>query len=499
MRYEFIRVLSLCYSLDMINQQANFEPPLPQPEKRKIVAKFGGSNLKTPEDVEKIIQAINSYDRPIIAVVSAFYGLTNKLIETLELALENHEQILSFESFLLELKVNLVQKLIVQDQQRKQVMDQITVRVEELKRSLLGVHYLGEVPPTIRDRVLSYGEKLSSLLLSAVFCSRGIAAKEMLPETMGLVTDGELGNGTVDFVQSESQVFHALSEPFVYVIPGFYGIGPDGKINVLGRGGSDYSAAAIARCVQAEYLDIWKDVDGFLTADPGMVQKPYPISQLSYREAAELSYFGARILHPRTVEPLRDIEIPIRLLNIRRQPLQLVPGTVIGPESKAPTTTHRVKSVTSSHDFGILRLKGSGVGQAPGILGRATSYLAAKGINIKSVVTTQTMINFYLSSKDLQAAVGLLQSLNLPAVTGIDTLRDVSVLALVGEGLSECEEIAETLVRSLSEAGIHIRMLILGASESATYCILESKVLEQAIKVVHRSFFDDQNQRNSNS
>ena len=167
----------------------------------------------------------------------------------------------------------------------------------------MGIHYIGDIPDFIQDRILSYGEKLSSLLLTIILKYNGINADECLPEDMGLLTDGEFRNATIDFEGSIPNVEKALKEDKVYVVPGFYGISQEGKVTLLGRGGSDYSAAGIARCVRAESLDIWKDVNGYMTADPKMVDAPRRVRKLSYTEAAELSYFGAKILHPRTVEP----------------------------------------------------------------------------------------------------------------------------------------------------------------------------------------------------
>ena len=137
-----------------------------------------------------------------------------------------------------------------------------------------------------------------------------------MPEDIGLATDGAFRNASVDFPSSEAAVADTLSEDRIYIVPGFYGISADGRINLLGRGGSDYSAAAIARCIEAEALDVWKDVNGYMSADPGLIPSARRIAALSYDEAAELSYFGAKILHPRTVEPLIEKNIPVRIFNI---------------------------------------------------------------------------------------------------------------------------------------------------------------------------------------
>jgi len=461
----------------------------------KIVVKFGGSNLKSPHDIEKIVQALRAYNRPIVAVVSAFYGITNQLAQTLEAAATDVEAAEAFDSFLRNLKEGIIRGAMTSPEEIARTQAELGVRLESLRRYFLGVHYLGEISPSARDRILSYGERLSSFLLAAIFRDRGFDAVEVLPEDLGLETIGDFGNASVNYDKSAPTVAAALEGERIFVVPGFYGISVEGKPTLLGRGGSDYSAAAIARCIKAESLDIWKDVDGFLTADPGKVQGPQEIGTLSYREAAELSYFGARILHPRTVEPLRELSIPIRLFNIDRIAEGLVPRTYIGPDSQdmadseGNPLTHRVKSLTYSHDFGILRLSGSGVGQAPGILSKVTSALASREINIKSVVTSQTAINLFLSEVDLESARKTVASLDLPSVTRLEGLNDLSIIALVGEGLSEDEQIPWRFVRALSESGVGVKVLTLGASESAAYAVLARDQVERGIAAVHKAFF----------
>jgi aspartokinase/homoserine dehydrogenase 1 len=322
----------------------------------------------------------------------------------------------------------------------------------------------------------------------------GIDAREALPEDIGLITDGEARNATVDFAASDPRVAAALADDAVFVLPGFYGVGPDGRVTLLGRGGSDYSAAAVARCITAESLDIWKDVDGYLSADPSTVDNPRRLEVLSYREAAELSYFGARILHPRTVEPLRDRGIPLRLFNIHRHGEGIVPVSRIealhGVLIDASGGSHpRVKSVTSSPDLGILSLSGAGVGSRAGVLGRASAALADAGINIKSVVTTQTSINIFLSRDDLAAARAAVARLDLTTVAALDILDEYGIVALVGEGLEECEEIAETLILALSRAGLHAKMISIGASAAATYFVIRQDKVRQAVRTVHAAFF----------
>jgi aspartokinase/homoserine dehydrogenase 1 len=461
----------------------------------KIVAKFGGSNLKHRDDIQRLVSAVTAYGRPMVVVVSAFFGVTNRLASALENALfDEHSADVEIEA-LRESAMEIIAANIAEGPQRLRTEATVNERLEELRRLLLGVAYLADVPAKVRDLVMSYGERLSSPTVAAIFREAGIDAREALPEDIGLITDGEAGNATVDFAASAPRVAAALADDAVFVLPGFYGVGPDGRVTLLGRGGSDYSAAAVARCITAESLDIWKDVDGYLSADPSTVDNPRRLEVLSYREAAELSYFGARILHPRTVEPLRDRGIPLRLFNIHRHGEGIVPvsriealhGVLI--DASGREVTHRVKSVTSSPDLGILRLSGAGVGSRAGVLGRASAALADGGINIKSVVTTQTSINIFLSRDDLAAARAAVARLDLTTVAALDILDEYGIVALVGEGLEECEEIAETLILALSRAGLHAKMISIGASAAATYFVIRREHIRTAVRAVHEAFF----------
>jgi len=452
----------------------------------RCVVKFGGSNFKAAGDMAKILKAVRLYKEPPVIVVSAFYGITNELIEVMDSAVQNESEILRITERLKTMKRESLENHIDDDGAREAVYEKLRSRLDELSRILLGTHYIGEVPPFVRDRILSFGERLSSLIVAAVLDYHGIPAVERLPEDIGLVTDGEAGNAAVDFTASEATVASGLPEDKVCVIPGFYGVAPDGRITLLGRGGSDYSAAAVARCISAEALDVWKDVNGYLSADPKSVQNTRRIERLGYSEAAELSYFGAQILHPRTVEPLEDISIPIRIFNIDNCGDKLKPLSIIGPDADAPKGP---KSVTYSDDFAVLTLAGAGVGIKPGILAKVTAALDRSDINIKSVVTSQTAINLYLSEADLDRTDAVVRSLDVAAVNHVIPRRDLSVVALVGDGLGEAPEVAEGMMEALDKRGVRFTIFSVGASDAAAYAVIPRKQRAEAVRALHERYF----------
>ena len=308
------------------------------------------------------------------------------------------------------------------------------------------------------------------------------------PETIGLITDGEFGNASADFHLSTSRVREALNEELIYVVPGFYGVSKDQKTTLFGRGGSDYSAAAIARCVGATSLDIWKDVNGFLSSDPKLVDHPVQIGQLSYNEAAELAYFGAKILHPRTVEPLIDPRIPVRIFNIYGTLDVTAPLSVISREKSVQTGV--VKSVTYSDNFGLLKLKGPGVGLKPGILAKVTTALHLAGINISSVLTSQISINILLAKEDLQNAYAVVSAIELSAVGKLQVDDDISIVAAVGHGITDNYGIAARICTALASESINVLMSCSGASPTVSYYLVRTCDRTAAVKAIHREFFE---------
>lgn len=455
---------------------------------KKIVVKFGGSNLRDKRGMARIINIVKTYNRPLVIVVSAFYGITNLLTEHLSLVLQDDGKIKNLKNSLAELKKEIIDEFIKSPEIQSEVNSLIETRLNQLERYLLGVHYIGDVPEFLEDVVLSYGERLSSVVMAAILKDNQIECKEIWPEEIGLITDGEYGNASVDFHLSTVSVKEKLKKDIIYVVPGFYGISKDKKVTLLGRGGTDYSAASIAKCVNAESLDIWKDVNGFLSADPKYIAKPIKIKRLDYTEAAELAYFGAKILHPRTIEPLMFDNIPIRIFNINDDKRGIEPYSIIDHESDVSQKI--IKSVTHSDEFGVLQLRGPGVGIKPGILAKVTSDFDDEKINIKTVITSQTSINFLLDRKDLTKAYNHAKSLNLKVVNEILIQDNVTLIAAVGKGLEDNHGVAARMFGALSEEKINVKIICSGASSVATYFIIDKADKTVAIQSIHKAFFE---------
>lgn len=461
----------------------------------KIVIKIGGSNLKNASDYQRLSNVVKAYGRPVVIVVSAYFGLTNKLIRILEQAPHDKLQIEKFTNNLLAHNRQLVNENIPTGDFQDETFQELETRIQQLNKILVSIHYIGEVPEFLNDKVLSFGERLSSLLTSRILTSQDINSEELLPEDLNLITDGKHGFATCDFELSSAPVREKLSGDKIYVVPGFYGISQQGKVTLFGRGGSDYTAASIAKCIGAEYLDVWKDVDGFLSADPGIVSNPTKIQRLSYNEAAELAYFGARILHPETISPIKTENIPLRILNIDDFSGSIIPSTIVNGSSDIHPGI--IKSITYSDDFGILKINSAGVGAKPGILAELTRRLVDEKVNIKSVITSQIAINILLSKSDLKKAHQNILDNPLNTVKQIQKETDISVIAVVGKGLSEKAGIMYKILGAIASEDINIKTVVMGASKVSAYLIVNRNDRDAAIKTIHQSFFENSKRKNS--
>ncbi|MDD3806579.1 MAG: aspartate kinase [Candidatus Marinimicrobia bacterium] len=452
---------------------------------KKIVVKFGGSNLQTDEDLGRLLNIIEAYHQPLIIVISAFYGITNYLQDLIWKVQYDQHSVHAGIQFIRRLKQNILIKNVSKKESQDRILQKIDHLVEELERYLMGIHLIGEIPKQTEELILSYGERLSSLLLTEILNEKGLNAIEKKPEDIKLITTGNFGNAEIDY--KASRVAENLSFDTLTVIPGFYGISSTGKVTLLGRGGSDYSAAAIARCMKADYLDIWKDVNGFMSGDPKIVNSPRNLERLTYTEAAELAYFGAKILHPRTVEPLIEPGIPIRIFDVSSCENTQKPRTIISHESQVYQTV--IKSVTFSDDFGILQLEGPGVGMKPGILAHVTQALDKATINIKSVITAQTSINILLSLHDLDTAYEVTRKVISSVVSGLKIFKDISLIAVVGHGILETPGVAARIFGAVSRKNINIKIISVGASPVAAYFIVDKSDRDRAVKTIHEEFF----------
>ena len=459
------------------------------------IIKFGGSNLQNATDFSRCAEIVSGYEAPCVIVLSAFFKVTDRLKEAATQASEtgNFPRIFLEEfsdACFEQVKVNIDDDQLV-DQTGKEVQGLI----DKLTRLFKGIHAIGEMPPPIYDTILSYGERISATILNGVLRSKNLESSLCLPENFGLVTDGEFGAASIMLKESSKKIRKHFTAKQYYVVPGFYGISDEGKTTLLGRGGTDYSAAALAYLLDAESLDVWKDVAGFQTGDPKIVRNPGTIDFLSYNEAAELSYFGARILHPRTVEPLQPKNIPIRVFNIDSPSKD--PGTVIGPDPGGEFTGP--KSITFSRNFSVLKLKGPAVGIKPGVLARVAGIMDSTGVNISSVFTSQTAICFLLHGSDLKKARKAIK-IEAPAlISDVEAISDIALVALVGEGITRKKGIAAKAFQAVAAENINVEIIAAGASTAAVYFVVKESDCHRAVRATHSHFYSEYHAYDQNS
>ncbi len=451
------------------------------------VLKFGGSCLKSPEDFKKVVSLLMEESEEPVVVVSAVSGVTDLLETCLYMEKFSEHQMRRRIARVEKIHRDLLRPL--SKKHMREAIHAIETRVTRLERVLIGLHYTGEVSPSLRAYVLSFGERFSAVVLRAYLKEAGLQAEALESEEAGILAEGPHESATALLEATRERIRKNLmplvKKGVIPVVTGFYGVNREGKMTLFGRNGSDYSAAVIAYSLDAVAVELWKDVDGFMSADPNIVEKAYNVTKLSYYEAAELSYFGARILHPRTFEPLMGKNIPVYIKNIHRPQEQ---GTVVMAH---PEESERViKSVAFNRDISIVSVYGPGVGYEPGIIARIGKILWENGININSIITSQTCINLLLERKFADRGYRLLLDAVSPPIEKVRLRKDVSLVAIVGEGLHRGKGLAARAFKAVASAGINIEMLSTGAPERAYYFIVKEDDVERAVRSIHREFFE---------
>jgi len=453
------------------------------------VIKVGGGCLNGVEVINNIVSLIERKGHGNLFVVSALYGLTDMLIRGMDNALSDENSISPLIKKIKRYHIKTAKKIILNKKHLKRFYKYLNREMIILERYYYGVNFTREVTPRMYDMICCFGERISASLLSESLRSREKSSEVIMPENSGFLTDGKFGDATAD-IKSIMEFFPGIVNPLVenggiLFMPGFFGISRAGDITTFGRGGTDYSAAVAAVAVCADSLEFWKDVDGFMSADPRIVKDARRIPFLSYDEAAELSYFGAKILHPRAVEPARQYNLTIDIKNTLNPD---APGTSIGEQ--VYTTDTLIKSVTQDTSLGILKVHASGVGARPGVLADVANKITSKGINIKSVVTSQTCISILLDQKDLTLGETALQELSRSIFfREIETISDCALLSIVGDGMHEQKGIAGKCFTSIADAGVNVEMISFGPSLSALYFLVKKSDLENAVFAIHDEFF----------
>lgn len=355
---------------------------------------------------------------------------------------------------------------------------------EKLASLLKGIFLTGDYSPALGDFLRSQGEVLSAHLVREALQQIGTHTEVLHPGEIGLESTLDFGNAT--FVRVSREFPGSLPAGSIRIIPGSFGITEGGRIARAGASAADYTAAFLAAETRSERLILWGTARDFYAADRSVVPDARIIDRLTYSEASELAYFDHFSLHPRAVEPLISRHIPIHVVNPESDGAE--PVTIINTESYVAPGV--VKSVACTDDISILKLNGPGVGLKPGILARITGKLAEASVNIKSVITSQVSINILLDSKSGQLASRVAKDLGFTAVSEIELLEEVSLIAIVGHGMQSSYGISAKLFGAVAQNHINVILSGSGASDLVSYLLVHSSDRRKSVRAIYDAFFN---------
>ncbi len=453
------------------------------------VLKFGGTsvgNVSSLSNVKKIIEAL---PEGCVVVVSALGGITDRLIATARLAASGDERYRAEAEQIAQRHFDVIAG-VVAESQRKFVIDRIGGLLQELRRIYDGVFLLKEVSTKTLDIIVSFGERMSSVIVTAMIDGAGLHDSMTFVKTEKWfdknIADASL---TAGLIKKEFECFPEK----VAIAPGFISTDRDsGEITNLGRGGSDFTAALIAAALEAELLEIWTDVDGFMTADPRIIPQARIIPEMSFVESMELCSFGAKVIYPPTIYPVFHKNIPIKILNTFNPE---APGTLITDTASAGDSGP-VRGVSVIRDIALLSLKGNITGNVPQVNSRSFNALARKGVSVLLVSQPDTVnaFSFAVAGADSEKASEALEKEFAPELASgrlesIDSSRNMATIAVVGEHLKAETRVGPRILNTLLRDGIDVKAFSNGISETTVTFVVDEEKASRALTLVHNLFY----------
>ena len=454
------------------------------------VLKFGGTSVGSVNSILSVKKIVEAIEDPVIVVVSALGGITDKLLITSKMAAQGN---LAYEkelSGIIARHLDVIEGVIEDKRIRTNVQRRVMLLLEELSNIYKGVYLIKDLSPKTCDTIVSYGERLSSLIISNV-----IKDAKLFDAREFIKTTKQFSKHLVDFDITNQLIKDTFSHlPKVALVPGFISSSKDtGEVTNLGRGGSDYTASIIAAAMDASILEIWTDVDGFMTADPKVINSAYVIDRLSFTEAMELCNFGAKVIYPPTIYPVYHKNIPIRILNTFNP---TAPGTLISRDRKREEGKAIIKGISSINDTCLITVQGLGMVGVIGVNYRIFKTLAKNGISVFMVsqASSENNTTFAVRNEDADLAVDVLnKEFAMERAQGDmnDTVaeKDLATVAIVGENMKRTPGIAGKLFGTLGRAGISVIACAQGASETNISFVIKLKYLRKAMNSIHDSFF----------
>ncbi|MGC4102499.1 bifunctional aspartate kinase/homoserine dehydrogenase I [Ferruginibacter sp.] len=458
------------------------------------VIKFGGSSVASAENINKVVEIVRSKTgtEKLVVVVSALGGITDLLLQCAGLAALGNE---AYKTNLQEIEtrhLNTVKELIPVTQQSS-VLSNVKKMCNEIEDICNGIFLLGELSERTKDKIVSYGELLSSQLITAKFKSVGTDAEWKDARTL-IITDSSFGAALVNFAKTNETIndYFSQATASLFILPGFIASDANGTTTTLGRGGSDYTAAIIAGAVDAKVLEIWTDVSGMMTADPRIVSNIKLIPKISYQEAMELSHFGAKVIYPPTIQPVMSRNIPVWIKNTFAPADE---GTVIQNESM--TNGSAIRGISSINKISLISLEGSGMVGIPGFSKRLFEALANHKINVILITQSSSEHSICVAIESTNALLAkqvvdnaFAYEIETKKVEPLFVEKELAIVALVGDNMKSHTGIAGRMFSAMGKNGVNIRAIAQGSSERNISAVIALSDVSKAVNVLHEAFFE---------
>ncbi len=453
--------------------------------------KFGGTSVKDGKSILHCANLVKKFaeNNEVVVVVSAMAGVTDALLNAASKCSSESSAayVKMFVADMMKKHYEAVDYAVKNEDIKIKVISTLEKLFDDLEKVLLGISYLGELTKRSEDYIVSFGERLLAPIFSATLISLGLDSVALTGGDAGIITDKNYGRakpipGVYSIVKSRLDPLLKIKKT-VPVVTGFIGVTEDGSITTLGRGGSDYTASIIAAALDADEVWLWKEVDGIMTADPKFVPNSKLIPEISYAEAMELSHFGAKILHPKALEPLIAKKIPVRIKNTFNPD---TPGTVISDKVEGKGDV--VKALSIIEKSSIVNISGAGFDFAE-IMADIFRRLAENKVNVIMVAQSSSELNLSIvvDAKDSERAYNALKGLE-NGVTNVKKIDNVSIISAVGAGMAGTPGVAGRIFSALGKNGINIVMISQSCSEYNISFAIDNKDGIKALRVIHDEF-----------
>ena len=456
--------------------------------------KFGGTSIATVKDIQNVGKIVNtlSSENKLVVVCSAVDGITDELIKiSNEIQKENKKEANKTLARISQKHKQFVTHLITNPKLQKSLLVKMESDLKELEELVRGLVLLGEVTSRSYDYLISFGERLSINLVSFALQELKNKSIPLTGKEAGIITDSNFGESRplMDTTRIRlSKIIQSYTEKNVIpVVGGFAGADQHGNITTFGRGGSDYTATIIASCIDADEIWLMSDVDGLMTADPKLVKDAKLLKEVSYAEAIEMAQFGAKQIHPRTFEPIVSKKIPMRIRNTFN--LKNL-GTVV-TASPSTKTKKTVKCTSAIRNIGLIDLTGGILFAAPGTAAKIFTLLADINVNVMMVSSnpSESSISIIVKKSDLDRAVNALEmSLLGKTIKKINTTPNVSIIAVIGSGMSGTVGVASKVFSAVQKRNVNVIMIAQGSSELNLAFVVKDNDCKSVIQALHEEF-----------